>query len=77
MAALVARLDDMVRSGSHAAEAASRASQVGSGMRGDKRRTYRFQDGRVEDHVTGKSARTADVMRGRIDLLWSDGGRVE
>lgn len=70
MAALLARLDEMARSEGHAVEAALRASQVGSGMRSDKRRTYRFQDGRVEDHVTGKSARTGDVMRGRFDLLW-------
>lgn len=47
-----------------------RSSQVGSGMRGDKRRTYRFQDGTVTDHETGKSARTRDVMRGGFRLLW-------
>ncbi len=32
----------------------SRKSQVGSGMRGDKRRTIRMQDGYVTDHVTGQ-----------------------
>lgn len=47
-----------------------RSGQVGSGMRGDKRRTYRFQDDRVVDHVSGRSARTTDVMKGRFDLLW-------
>lgn len=47
-----------------------RARQVGSGQRGDKRRTYRFQDDKVVDHFTGKSARCADVMKGSIDLLW-------
>jgi peptide chain release factor 1 len=47
-----------------------RKRQVGSGMRGDKRRTYRFQENSVTDHVTGKSARCADVMAGAFDLLW-------
>ncbi|MFT3770344.1 MAG: peptide chain release factor-like protein [Minicystis sp.] len=34
--------------------AATRRGQVGSGMRGDKRRTIRCQDGVVTDHVTGR-----------------------
>jgi peptide chain release factor 1 len=46
-----------------------RRGQVGSGMRGDKRRTYRFQDDTVVDHVTCKSARCSDVMRGAVDDL--------
>lgn len=50
---------------------AHRQGQIGSGERGDKRRTYRFQDDRVVDHVTGKSARCADVMKGRFWLLWT------
>jgi peptide chain release factor 1 len=36
------------------AVAAARRGQVGSGMRGDKRRTIRCQDGVVLDHVTGR-----------------------
>lgn len=47
-------------------------SQFGSGQRGDKIRTYRFQDDITTDHRTGKKASTSKVMRGRIDLLWSD-----
>ena len=35
-------------------EAAARKQQVGSGMRGDKRRTIRVQDGQVHDHITGR-----------------------
>lgn len=34
--------------------AANRKVQVGSGMRGDKRRTIRMQDGAVTDHVSGR-----------------------
>jgi len=47
-----------------------RKNQVGSGMRGDKIRTYRFQDDTVKDHVTEKSANLKQVMRGNFDLLW-------
>ena len=47
-----------------------RKQQVGSGMRGDKIRTYRFQDDSVKDHVTGKSSTTKKIMGGDIDLLW-------
>lgn len=43
---------------------------TGTGMRGDKIRTYRFQDDKTIDHLTGKSARTSDVMRGNFQLLW-------
>ena len=39
-------------------------------MRGDKIRTYRFQDDVVTDHNTGKKASTKDVMNGKIELLW-------
>ncbi len=50
--------------------AQERKAQVGSGESADKMRTYRFQDGLVKDHVTGKSARVNDVMAGGFDLLW-------
>lgn len=45
-------------------------NQVGSGMRGDKFRTYRFQDDQVIDHRTGKRAKCSKVMKGRFDLLY-------
>ena len=51
--------------------ASTRKNQVGTGMRGDKIRTYRFQDDRVQDHVTGKIASTKKVLSGNFDLLWS------
>lgn len=47
-----------------------RREQTGSGMRGDKIRTYRFQDDRVVDHRTGKSASCERVLKGNFDLLW-------
>jgi peptide chain release factor 1 len=51
--------------------ASTRKVQVGTGMRGDKIRTYRFQDDRVQDHVTGKTASTKRVLAGHFDILWN------
>jgi protein subunit release factor A len=42
----------------------SRRHQIGSGMRGGKRRTYRFQDDTVVDHVTGKPIQVSKAMKG-------------
>jgi peptide chain release factor 1 len=47
-----------------------RKQQVGSGMRGDKIRTYRFQDDIVKDHITGRSGSVKQVLRGYFDLMW-------
>jgi peptide chain release factor 1 len=44
--------------------ASNRKGQVGSGQRGDKRRTIRVQDGSVTDHVTGKSWTWRDYEKG-------------
>jgi peptide chain release factor 1 len=48
----------------------TRKQQVGSGMRGDKIRTYRFQDDIVKDHNSGKSAPASKVLKGHFDLMW-------
>jgi peptide chain release factor 1 len=50
--------------------ASDRKNQVGSGMRGDKIRTYRFQDDSVQDHITGKRATCSQILKGNVDLLW-------
>ena len=42
----------------------NRKDQVGSGMRGDKRRTIRTQDDQVTDHLTGRVWRYKDYHRG-------------
>ena len=70
MAALVAMLDERLRLGSKVVEDDVRRKQIGSGMRGDKRRTYRFQDDTVVDHVTGKSTQASKAMKGAIQGLW-------
>lgn len=51
--------------------ATNRRAQVGSGMRGDKIRTYRFQDDTVQDHNTGKTAKVKRVLNGHLNLLWN------
>lgn len=47
-----------------------RRKQTGSGMRGDKKRTYRFQEDSVTDHETNKKAKASKVMKGYFNLLW-------
>jgi peptide chain release factor 1 len=50
------------------AQDASRRQQAGSGERGDKVRTLRFQDGVVTDHRTNKKIRLKDYLEGNFDF---------
>ncbi len=68
--ALIQRLDAHTSAVQAQEQAGIRKQQVGSGMRGDKRRTYRFQDNTVTDHETGKTSTTKAVMRGDFRALW-------
>lgn len=52
---LRARLIEHHENELHEKEAKDRKDQIGSGQRGDKRRTIRVKDGQVKDHVTGQS----------------------
>lgn len=70
-AALLADLDAAAQAGTATAENSIRKRQIGSGMRGDKRRTYRFQDDAVVDHFTGRRAKASAFMRGDLEALWS------
>lgn len=47
----------------------TRSQQVGSGMRGDKVRTIRYQDGRVTDHRTGRKMSLKDWTAGKLEML--------
>ena len=54
MRVLRSRLLEQKQTAENAAEAKQRKDQIGSGQRGDKRRTIRVKDGQVNDHITGK-----------------------
>ena len=64
LALLRARLWEQQNSSAQGARAAKRKKQVGSGMRGDKRRTIRVADGRVHDHILNMRWRLRDYVRG-------------
>ena len=64
LAILTARLFAADKERRHGSISADRKKQVGSGQRGDKRRTIRVKDGDVNDHITGKSWRYKDYVRG-------------
>lgn len=72
MAALEEELQRQAQAHEHAVVQEDRAGQVGSGERGDKRRTYRFQDDRVVDHQTGRGCRARDALDGHLDRLWPE-----
>jgi peptide chain release factor 1 len=48
----------------------TRSAQIGSGQRGDKRRTIRYQDDKINDHITCKVSSCSAWMRGNIEALW-------
>jgi len=64
LALLRARLWQAKQEAENGARAAERKSQVGAGMRADKRHTVRYQDEQVHDHVTGRRWRLRDYLRG-------------
>lgn len=66
---------DLLRARLQAAEAeragnqrdSKRRRQIGSGMRGDKRRTIRVRDGKVKDHILKKTWKLKPYLRGDWD----------
>lgn len=68
---MMTRLQEQSSKSHHGAISKDRKQQVGSGMRGDKIRTYQFKYDVVNDHQTGKSAKCSKVLAGHFDLLWS------
>jgi peptide chain release factor 1 len=61
---LGARLQERASAKAAADRDAARKEQCGSGMRGDKVRTYRTQDDRVTDHRSNKTWSLKTWMRG-------------
>lgn len=66
---LLSRLNNAGSSQAYLDLAAERKQQVGSGMRGDKVRTYREQDGVVTDHRSNRKASLRLVEQGRLELV--------
>lgn len=70
LAVLRARIYAQVATTTSTTRNTSRAEQIGSGMRGDKVRTYNFREDRVTDHRSGKTVRGVDgVLRGKLSQL--------
>lgn len=69
-AALLVLLDEEIRKQKYGVLASTRKDQVGSGMRGDKVRTIRFQDDMATDHNTDKRITATEYMKGYMDKLW-------
>ncbi len=70
MKVLQARLYDMQRSAADSARADARKSQVGSGDRSERIRTYNFPQGRVTDHRINLTLYSLPkVMEGDLDEL--------
>lgn len=81
MKVLRSRLYDLYQSQQDAAYAENRRSQVGSGERNERIRTYNFPQGRVTDHRIGLTLYKIDaIMDGELDeiidaLLMNEQGR--
>jgi peptide chain release factor 1 len=70
MRVLRARLQELEEQKQHEALASERRSQVGSGDRSEKIRTYNFKENRVSDHRIGLTIHQLDlVMEGALDEL--------
>ena len=68
MTILRARLYEQQRAAAHAVRAADRKSQVGTGDRSERIRTYNFPQGRVSDHRINLTLYKIDrVMQGEMD----------
>ena len=70
MAMLRAKLYDIEQEKQHSKYASDKKSQIGTGDRSEKIRTYNFPQGRVTDHRIGLSLyNIEDIMKGNINEL--------
>ena len=70
MAMLRAKLYDIEQEKQHKKYASDKKSQIGTGDRSEKIRTYNFPQGRVTDHRIGLSLfNIEDIMKGNINEL--------
>jgi peptide chain release factor 1 len=68
--ALIDMLDEKLSTEKYGKIADIRKGQLGSGMRGDKGRTIRYQDNMARNHQNGRTCRADKLMEGWFDLLW-------
>lgn len=70
MQMLASKLDQIERERVESAVSSQRRSQVGTGMRNERIRTYNFPQGRVTDHRIGLTLYQIDaIMDGELDTL--------
>ncbi|MEM7311329.1 MAG: peptide chain release factor 1 [Planctomycetota bacterium] len=67
MRILRTRLFEMERKRLHDERSAERKSQVGSGDRSERVRTYNFPQNRVSDHRLGENFSLEQIIQGRLD----------
>ncbi len=63
------KVNNFYKTGHIEDEVEERREQIGTGLRGDKKRTYRVKDDSVIDHDTGKSCSFKKFMKGNLQLL--------
>ena len=68
-ALLAARLQQQLDAKAQTIRHNIRKDQVGTGMRGDKRRTIRVRDDRVHDHLTGRKMSVKQYLRGELEMF--------
>jgi peptide chain release factor 1 len=66
---LTKRVQDLYDSEKYQKETDKRRNQIGSGSRGEKRRTYTFKSDLIVDHISGKRASLKQVFKGNLKLL--------
>jgi peptide chain release factor 1 len=66
---LTKRVQELYDSKKNEKEYQERKGQIGTGSRGEKRRTYTYKSDLIVDHVTGKRASLKMVFKGNLKLL--------
>ena len=65
------RINEILQEEHHKQTSQARQQQVGSGMRGDKVRTYRSQEDQVTNHLNNKKVSLKKVYKGELEELWT------
>jgi peptide chain release factor 1 len=65
---LESRVSQLLHDKQMGEEKIKRKAQVGSGMRADKTRTYRYRDNVVIDHKTGRKKTMKQILSGDINF---------